>query len=175
LLKTDDGFVPFPRFLELSKYLEVISNRGTIRPGAEFEGAIRATIDEMWTSAGQVPDAAKILSALKRQEKEAALQRAISEYEAFLTDIWGPTGKAQQENDRATSEVVTRVRAAAACRAGQVREVGHVGRHDGAVRRRPRSRRRRAAASAGGAAGVRHPGPSTRVVVRLRPITIKHC
>jgi len=66
LLKTDDGFVPFPRFLELSKYLEVISNRGTIRPGAEFEGAIRSTIDEMWTSAGQVPDAAKILSALKR-------------------------------------------------------------------------------------------------------------
>jgi 7,8-dihydro-6-hydroxymethylpterin dimethyltransferase len=66
LLKTEDGYVPFPRFLELSQYLEIISNRGTIRPDAQFEGAIRDTIDEMWTSAGQVPDSAKILGSLKR-------------------------------------------------------------------------------------------------------------
>jgi uncharacterized radical SAM superfamily Fe-S cluster-containing enzyme len=66
LLKTDDGFVPFPRFLDLHKYLEVISNRGTIRPDEQFEDAIRSTIDEMWTSAGQVPDSAKILGTLKR-------------------------------------------------------------------------------------------------------------
>ncbi len=66
LLKTDEGFVPFPRFLELQKYLEIISNRGTIRPDEEFEGAIKGAIDEMWTSAGQVPDAKKILAALKK-------------------------------------------------------------------------------------------------------------
>ena len=66
LLKTEDGFIPFPRFLELNQYLELLSNRGTIRPGAEFEGAIKGAIDEMWTSAGQVPDPVKILSALKR-------------------------------------------------------------------------------------------------------------
>ncbi len=66
LLKTDEGFVPFPRFLELQKYLEVISNQGTIRPDEQFEGAIKGAIDEMWTSAGQVPDAKKILAALKK-------------------------------------------------------------------------------------------------------------
>ncbi len=66
LLKTEDGWTPFPRFLPLQRYLEIISNRGTIRPDEEFEGAIRDTIDEMWTSAGQVPDQKKILKSLKR-------------------------------------------------------------------------------------------------------------
>src|SRR5207248_1462065 len=66
LLKTDDGYMPFPRFLDLHRYLEIISNRGTIRPDLQFEDAIRATIDEMWTSAGQVPDGAKIMGSLKR-------------------------------------------------------------------------------------------------------------
>ena len=66
LLKTEDGFVPFPRFLELDRYLEILSNRGTIRTDEQFEGAIKSAIDEMWTSAGQVPDNEKILSALKR-------------------------------------------------------------------------------------------------------------
>lgn len=58
---------------------------------------------------------------------------------------------------------VARERAAAAGRAGEVREVGRVGRHDGAVRWRPRRRR--------AAAGERHPGPSPRVAVRFRPTT----
>jgi 7,8-dihydro-6-hydroxymethylpterin dimethyltransferase len=66
LLKTEGGYVPFPRFLDLEKYLEVISNRGTIRPDETFESAIRSTIDEMWTSAGQVPDSDKILKSLRR-------------------------------------------------------------------------------------------------------------
>jgi uncharacterized radical SAM superfamily Fe-S cluster-containing enzyme len=66
LLKTENGFIPFPRFLELEKYLEILANRGTIRPDEEFEGAIKSTIDEMWTSAGQVPDQDKIMKALRR-------------------------------------------------------------------------------------------------------------
>lgn len=60
----------------------------------------------------EVKDQAPILSALKRQEKEAALQRAITEYEAFINDVWGPQGKAQQENERATGEIVTLIRTA---------------------------------------------------------------
>lgn len=59
----------------------------------------------------ELRDQAPILSALKRQEKEAALQRAVSEYEGFIQEIWGPTGKALQENDRATGEIVSRIRA----------------------------------------------------------------
>src|SRR5436190_15282590 len=49
----------------------------------------------------EVRDQSPILSALKRQEKEEALQRAISEYERFIQDIWGPQGRAAQENERA--------------------------------------------------------------------------
>lgn len=60
----------------------------------------------------EVRDQSPILSAMKRQEKEAALQRAISEYDAFIQDIWGPTGKASTENERATGEIVNRIRLA---------------------------------------------------------------
>jgi uncharacterized radical SAM superfamily Fe-S cluster-containing enzyme len=66
VLKTEDGYIPFPRFLELERYLEILSNRGTIRPDEDLETAIKHSIDEMWTSAGQVPDNTKILKALRR-------------------------------------------------------------------------------------------------------------
>ena len=58
----------------------------------------------------EVRDQAPILSALKRQEKEAALQRSISEYETFIQEIWGAQGRASQENSRATEEIVGQVR-----------------------------------------------------------------
>lgn len=57
-------------------------------------------------------DQSAILSTLKRQEKEEALQRGIAEYERFIQDIWGPQGRAAQENDRATAEVVQQIRLA---------------------------------------------------------------
>ncbi|MFN8588100.1 MAG: OmpH family outer membrane protein [Candidatus Eisenbacteria bacterium] len=60
----------------------------------------------------EVRDQGPILSALKRQEKETALQRAVTEYENFIQEIWGPTGRAAQENDRATGEIVQQIRAA---------------------------------------------------------------
>jgi Skp family chaperone for outer membrane proteins len=52
-----------------------------------------------------------VLSALKRQEKEEALQKAIAAHEQFVQSIWGPQGRASQENERATQEVVNRIRA----------------------------------------------------------------
>jgi outer membrane protein len=60
----------------------------------------------------EVRDQSPILSAMKRQEKETALQRAVNEYEAFIQDVWGPNGRAAQENDRATSEIVQQIRTA---------------------------------------------------------------
>jgi outer membrane protein len=60
----------------------------------------------------EVRDQGPILSALKRQEKEEALQRAVSDYEAFLQQIWGPQGRAVTENEQATGEVVAQIRAA---------------------------------------------------------------
>jgi uncharacterized radical SAM superfamily Fe-S cluster-containing enzyme len=66
MLKTDEGFVPFPRFVDLDRYLEIISNRGTVRPDAGFESAIRATIDDLWTSGGQLPQSDRILAQLRK-------------------------------------------------------------------------------------------------------------
>lgn len=66
LLKTDTGYVPFPRFVDLERYMEVLTNRGTIHPDETFERAIRATIDDLWTSAGQLPDSPRILGQLKK-------------------------------------------------------------------------------------------------------------
>jgi Outer membrane protein len=60
----------------------------------------------------EVRDQSPILSSLKRQEKEEALQKAIADYEKFVQDIWGPQGRAAQENDRATADVVQQIRAA---------------------------------------------------------------
>jgi len=72
---------------------------------AEKERQVKQLRDE-------VRDQSPILSALKRQEKEESLQRAVSEYEKFIQDIWGPNGRAAQENERATGEVVASIRAA---------------------------------------------------------------
>jgi outer membrane protein len=58
----------------------------------------------------EVRDQSPILSAVKRQEKEEQLQKAISEYEAFIQDIWGPTGRAAQENQQQTNEIVGQIR-----------------------------------------------------------------
>jgi len=60
----------------------------------------------------EVRDQGPILSALKKQEREEALQRAISEYEKFIQDIWGPQGRAAQENERSTQEIVGQIRSA---------------------------------------------------------------
>jgi outer membrane protein len=60
----------------------------------------------------EVKDQSPILSSAKRQEKEDALQKAISDYEQFIQDIWGPQGRAAQENERATREIVDQIRSA---------------------------------------------------------------
>ena len=60
---------------------------------AEKEKAVNALRAE-------VRDQAPILSALRRQEKEEGLQKAVQDYETFIQDIWGPQGRAAQENER---------------------------------------------------------------------------
>ena len=72
---------------------------------AEKEKAVNALRAEM-------RDQAAILSSVKRQEKEEALQRSISEYERFIQDIWGPNGQAARENETATRKVVDQIRSA---------------------------------------------------------------
>ena len=57
-------------------------------------------------------DQSPVLSAVRRQEKEEALQKAIGDYERFIQEIWGPQGKAAQQNEEATRDVVQLIRAA---------------------------------------------------------------
>ena len=67
----------------------------------------------------EVRDQGPVLSALKRQEKESALTRAISDYENFVQEVWGTNGRAAQENARATEEIVQIVRRSVEKVAGQ--------------------------------------------------------
>jgi outer membrane protein len=60
----------------------------------------------------QVKDEAPILSAARRQEREEALNKAVNDYEAFIQDIWGPNGRAAQENETSTKEIIAQIRAA---------------------------------------------------------------
>jgi outer membrane protein len=67
----------------------------------------------------QVKDQSPVLSALKRQELDSNLQKAISDYEKFVQEVWGQDGRASQENARATDEIVSQVRHAVEKVAGQ--------------------------------------------------------
>lgn len=84
LLKVDEGFVPFPRFIEIERYLDLISNRGTIRPDDKLESSLRAAIDTLWTSADQVPDTGRILRALKRAFRTMYPEEKVLELEDRL-------------------------------------------------------------------------------------------
>src|SRR6185436_5315964 len=64
------------------------------------------------TLQAEVREQGPILSSLKRQEKDEALQRAISDYERFVQEVWGPGGRATQENERMTGDVVSQIRTA---------------------------------------------------------------
>ena len=78
----------------------------------EKEKAVKQLRDE-------VREMSPILSSLKRQEKEEALQKAIAEHERFVQSIWGPQGQAAQENERTTREVVEQIRAVVEKLAGE--------------------------------------------------------
>ncbi len=67
--ETTSDYTPFPRFVDMAQYMDVLSNRGTIRTDEKFESSIRHAINDLWTSAEQVPDKDKILAGLKRALK----------------------------------------------------------------------------------------------------------
>ena len=58
----------------------------------------------------EVRDQAPILSSLRRQEREQALQAAIADYETFIQEVWGPSGRAARENENSTREIVEQIR-----------------------------------------------------------------
>lgn len=95
LLKTEEGFVPFPRFVELDRYLDMLANRGTIRPDRQFEHTIQDAIDKLWTSADSIPDNEKILRTLRAalrlmypEEKALALEERLKIGEGLVKTIF---------------------------------------------------------------------------------------
>ncbi len=84
LLKTDEGYVPFPRFVDLHRYLDLLCNRGTISPDQDLEQAIRGSIDDLWSSAAQVPDGDKILRTLKHTLRVMYPEERVLELEERL-------------------------------------------------------------------------------------------
>ena len=58
----------------------------------------------------ELKDQDPLLSEAKRLEKESALQKAVSDYDRFVQDFWGPNGKVQRLNDEMTREVISKVR-----------------------------------------------------------------
>ena len=67
----------------------------------------RRAVDEM---RNELKDQDPLLSEAKRLEKESALQKALSDYDRFVQDFWGPSGKVQRLNDEITREVISKVR-----------------------------------------------------------------
>jgi Skp family chaperone for outer membrane proteins len=72
---------------------------------AEKDKAVKKLRDEL-------RDQGPMLSALKRQEKEEAVQRAVGDYQQYIQDTWGPQGRAVHENEQATNEVLNQIRSA---------------------------------------------------------------
>jgi outer membrane protein len=51
-----------------------------------------------------------VLSDVKRREKEAALSRKQSDYQAKVDDVWGPQGKATRRNSELVTNVIDKVK-----------------------------------------------------------------
>lgn len=67
LLKMNDGtYLPFPRFVDMKKYMDLFQQTATIEPNAKTENALRDAIADLWSAAGEIPDCDKVMSALKR-------------------------------------------------------------------------------------------------------------
>jgi len=67
LLKLDDGsYMPFSRFVDLDKHLDLFQQTATIEPNQQTEDTLREVIDDLWSAAGEIPDCDKITKALKR-------------------------------------------------------------------------------------------------------------
>jgi len=67
----------------------------------------RKVIDQM---KADLKEQTLALSEEKRLEKEAQLQKSLSEYDQFVQAFWGPRGKAAELNEQLTSDVIGRVR-----------------------------------------------------------------
>jgi uncharacterized radical SAM superfamily Fe-S cluster-containing enzyme len=70
LLKLDDGrYVPFPRFAEMQQHLDLFRSTATIGASEDFDRTLTDVINQLWSSAGEIPDSERISAAMKRALK----------------------------------------------------------------------------------------------------------
>jgi 7,8-dihydro-6-hydroxymethylpterin dimethyltransferase len=82
LLKMDDGsYLPFARFVDLKKHLDLFQQTATLEPNEHTENALQEAIHDLWSASGEIPDSQKIIKALRRALLEMFPGRNISRQE----------------------------------------------------------------------------------------------
>jgi uncharacterized radical SAM superfamily Fe-S cluster-containing enzyme len=67
LLKLNDGtYLPFPRFVDMKKHLDLFQQTATLEPSAKVESALQQAIMDLWSAAGEMPNCDKIINAMRR-------------------------------------------------------------------------------------------------------------
>lgn len=66
----DNSYIPFPRFLDIKKYLHLLGSSATLPPDGNTENALHEIINDLWSSAGEVPDSARVCNALRQALSE---------------------------------------------------------------------------------------------------------
>ncbi len=58
----------------------------------------------------EIKDQEALVTDTKKIEQESALSKAVSEYDRFVQEFWGPAGRVQRMNDEMTREVIGKIR-----------------------------------------------------------------
>ena len=91
--------------------------QGTDEAKAEFQADIDKWSQELDTRRADLEklneefqSQSLILSEAKRREREEDIQRKRSDLDAFVQEIWGPSGKVAQRNEQLTRPIVEKIR-----------------------------------------------------------------
>jgi len=58
----------------------------------------------------EMKDQEALVTDTKKVEQESALSKAVSEYDRFVQEFWGPGGRVQRMNEEMTREVIGKIR-----------------------------------------------------------------
>jgi uncharacterized radical SAM superfamily Fe-S cluster-containing enzyme len=82
LLKMDDAsYLPFPRFVDMKKHLDLFQQTATLEPSAQTESALQQSIADLWSASGEIPNSDKIIKALRRALLEMFPAKAVNRQE----------------------------------------------------------------------------------------------
>ena len=82
LLKMDDGsYLPFPRFVDMKKNLDLFQQSATLEANDKTETALQGAINDLWSASGEIPNSDKIIKALRRALLEMFPSKAMKKPE----------------------------------------------------------------------------------------------